>query len=74
MHYMVELAIEREAAILDDQLDLSNILSDFPELPTTPWDSADGRLNSHTRKFAGRGSSRRRATTSTATVRQHYAN
>ena len=70
MHYMVELAIEREAAILDEQLDLSDIL----ELAPAPWDSAEGRLNSHTRKFSPRGSSGRRATTSTATTRYHYAN
>ncbi len=70
MHYMVELAIEREAAILDEQLDLSDIL----ELPATPWGSTEGRLNSHTRKFSARSSSRRRATTSTAPTRHHYAN
>ena len=70
MHYMVELAIEREAAILDEQLDLSDIF----ELSPTPWDSTEGRLNSHTRKFSARGSSRRRAATSTAPARNNYAN
>ncbi len=70
MHYMVELAIEREAAILDEQLDLSDIF----ELPPTPWDSTEGRLNSHTREFSARGTSRRRAPMRSTIARPDYVN
>lgn len=70
MHYMVELAIEREAEILDEQLDLSDIF----ELPAAPWANAKGRLNSHTSKFSPRGSSRRRSTMRTTTARANYVN
>ncbi len=70
MHYMVELAIEREAAILDEQLDLFDIL----ELAPTPWDNAEGRLNSHTRKFSSRGTARRRAAVRPGPAPSDYAN
>lgn len=70
MHYMVELAIEREAEILDAVLECPEIF----ELPPSPWDTSKGRLHSHTRKFSGRGTSRRRATTRTITAPSQYAN
>jgi len=56
MHYMVELAIEREAAILDAALESADDWFDLPPAPTAP---AKGRLNPHTRKFSSRATSRR---------------
>jgi len=63
MHYMVELAIEREAEILDAALEFP----EFFELPPPPWETSNGRLHPHTRRFSARGTSRRRRAARTAT-------
>jgi hypothetical protein len=63
MHYMVELAIEREAEILDAALECPDIF----ELPPIPWATSKGRLHPNTRKFSARGTSRRHSTAKAAT-------
>ncbi len=67
MHYMVELAIEREAEILDAALECPEIF----ELPPAPWDTSEGRLHPHVRKFSARRVSRRRFSARTATQPQY---
>ena len=69
MNYIVELAIEREAEILDAALECPEIL----ELAADPWATSKGRLNPHTRRFSTRSSSRRRLTARTVTL-PHYVN
>ena len=69
MHYMVELAIEREAERLDAVLEFPEI----PEHPFVPSRNSQGRLHPQNRKFMARGISRRRFSARTATPSQ-YAN
>jgi hypothetical protein len=67
MHFIVELAIEREAEILDAALECPEIL----ELAPPPWATSKGRLNPHTRRFATRSTSRRSLTSRNVTI-PHY--
>ncbi len=69
MRDMIELAIEREAELLDAMLE-------FPEIPTPPSFPARhyrSRIHSQVRKFSARGTSGRRFTAQTATPTR-YAN
>jgi hypothetical protein len=55
MRNIIEMAIEREAELLDAMIE-------FPELvdgPTSPWTPSRGRINPLTHKFTARGSARR---------------
>ena len=67
MHYMVELAIEREAEILDEALECPEIF----ELPPSPWGASKGRVQAPNRQFSARGTSRRRHSTQPATPPQY---
>ncbi len=64
MRDMIELAIEREAELLDTTMEFPEIL----EVPVFPW-----RNTQSIRKFSARGISRRRFASGTATPTQ-YAN
>jgi hypothetical protein len=64
MRDMIEMAIEREAELLDATLEFPEIL----ELPVFPWSNTQSA-----RKFSARGVSRRRFSARPAT-RTQYVN
>jgi len=62
MRNIVEMAIEREAELLDAMIE-------FPELldgPASPWTPSKSRINPLTHKFAARSSARRHSALRTA--------
>ena len=71
MHDMIELAIEREAAILDAAFEG---FDDLFDLPPAPLGKAQARLNPYTRKFSSRTRPRGRATARTTTSSAKYLN
>jgi hypothetical protein len=56
MRDMIEMAIEREAELLDAVLEFPETV----EVPAFAWRNSRGRLSPETRKFSARGTSRRR--------------